>query len=154
MLFLLFQLGKDHYALEASQVVEVLPLVDTKQVPQAPASVAGIFNYRGMPVPVIDLSELTLNRPSERRLSTRIILVNYVDETGAKHLLGLIVEKATETLQREPAAFTSSGITNEGAAYLGPVTVHPRGLIQWIEIDKLLPASVRDMLFREPVEST
>jgi len=153
MLFLLFQLGKDCYALEASQVVEVLPLLGVKQIPQSPCGVAGIFNYRGVPVPVVDLGDLALGRPSERRLSTRIILVNYVGKHGARHLLGLIAEKATETFRREPGDFVASGVTNDGAAYLGPVTVDARGLVQWIEVKKLLPASVQDSLFQLPVES-
>jgi len=50
MLFLLFQLGQDRYALEASRVIEVLPLVSLKRIPQAPRGVAGLFNYRGRPV--------------------------------------------------------------------------------------------------------
>ena len=36
MLFLLFQLGNDRYALDASRVVEVLPLVELKHLPLAP----------------------------------------------------------------------------------------------------------------------
>ncbi len=36
MLFLLFQLGKDRYVLEAARVIEVLPLMDLKQIPEAP----------------------------------------------------------------------------------------------------------------------
>ena len=44
MLFLLFQLGKERYALPASRVVEVVPLLELKQLPQAPKGVAGIFN--------------------------------------------------------------------------------------------------------------
>lgn len=152
MLFLLFQLGKDCYALDAGQVVEVLPLVDLKRLPHAPPGVAGIFNCRGMPVPVIDLNDFTLGQPARKRLSTRIILVNYTGEEGAKHLLGLIAERATETLQRKPEDFTASGITSNAAPYLGPVTVDTRGLIQWIEVSRLLPTSVRDLLFRESVE--
>jgi len=35
MLFLLFQLAKDRYALDAGQVAEVLPWVGIKQIPQA-----------------------------------------------------------------------------------------------------------------------
>ena len=37
-------------------IAEVLPLVDITAIPQAPAGVAGLFNYRGTPVPV-DRSE-------------------------------------------------------------------------------------------------
>lgn len=152
MLFLLFQLGKDRYALDCSQVAEVLPLLGVKQIPLAPAAVAGVFDYRGAPVPVIDLTQLTLNRQAERRLSTRIVVVHYPDENGVRRLLGLIAEKATETLRREPADFAASGISNEAAPYMGPVTRDARGLVQWIEVNRLLPASVRELLFRQPME--
>ena len=37
MLFILFQLGQDCYALDAAQVAEVLPLVLVKKIPRAPA---------------------------------------------------------------------------------------------------------------------
>lgn len=154
MLFLLFQLGQDGYALDANQVVEVLPLVAIKELPQPPPGVVGMFNCHGTPVPVVDLSLLSLGRPSERRLSTRIVLVNHTGVDGAKHLLGLIAEKATETLRRDPGDFVASGVTSGRAAYLGPVVVEKRGLIQWIEVNKLLPAETQEALFRQPVEAT
>ncbi len=152
MLFLQFQLGKDRYALDSSQVVEVLPLLGIKQIPQAPAGIAGAFNYRGQPVPAVDLSELALGRPARRHMSTRIIIVRYPDGNGTLHLLGLIAEKATETVHRDPADFTDSGVNNGEAPYLGPVAAAPNGLVQWIEVAKLLPASVRDVLFKQPLE--
>jgi chemotaxis-related protein WspB len=68
MLFLLFQLGKERYALQASRVVEVVPLLELKQLPQAPKGVAGIINYRGRPVPVVDLCALTLGPAGRRAL--------------------------------------------------------------------------------------
>lgn len=154
MLFILFQLGRDHYALDAAQVAEVLPLVQVKKIPHAPVGVAGVFTYRGAPVPVLDLSELALGRPAHSRLSTRVLLVNYPDATGKRRLLGLIAEKATETLRREPADFVASGVKSDGAPYLGPVASDARGLIQWIEVDKLLPASVREVLFKQVAEET
>src|SRR5919201_580300 len=105
MLFLLFQLDENRYALDAGQVAEVLPLVDIKQIPQAPRAVAGIFNYRGGPLAGVELTQLTVARPAQKRLSTRIVLVHYLDDNGEKRLLGLIAEKVTETLRREPADF-------------------------------------------------
>ena len=100
MLFLIFELGKDRYALDVRQIAEVLPLVAVKQIPRAPKAMNGLFDYRGAPVPVIDLSQLTLGRPATRRLSTRIVLVHYPDKTGRTHLLGLVAEKATEIMHR------------------------------------------------------
>jgi len=152
MLFLLFHLGKDTYALEATQVREVIPLVDLKKVPLSPRGVAGVFNYHGTPVPVIDLCELMMNHPAQKRLSTRIILIDYANAKGPTHLLGLITEKATETMQREPVDFIAPGFNNPNALYLGPVTTDARGFIQWIKIDQLLPESIRDLLFNDPVE--
>src|SRR5689334_16624749 len=98
MLFLLFQLGNDRYVLEAARVVEVAPLLSLKRLPQAPTGVAGIFNYRGRPVPAVDLCEVATGRPAAERLSTRIIIVNYRAEDQTEHLLGLIAENATEML--------------------------------------------------------
>ena len=146
MLFLLFQIGKDRYGLAANQVVEIVPLVQMKKIPRAPAGVAGIINYHGVPVPVIDLTEITSNQPSSRRFSTRTILVRYpADQEGAR-LLGLMAEKATQTLQLDPAAFVNPGITGKETPYLGPVIQDDKGFIQWIETKTLLPDSLRDLL--------
>src|SRR6266446_2034582 len=100
MLFVLFKLGNDRYALDAGRVVEIVPLVSLKQVPKAPKGLAGIFNYRGRPVPAVDLCDLALDRPASQRLSTRIIIVNCQTPDGASHLLGLIAEQATQTLRK------------------------------------------------------
>jgi chemotaxis-related protein WspB len=149
MLFLLFQLDQDRYALDASTVAEVLPLVSLMPIPQAPPAVAGIFNYRGAPVPAIDLSQLMLGRPARPRLHTRIVLVNYPDDRGTSHLLGLIAERAMETSRRDPSDFVASGVT---VPYRGSVATDTRGLTQWIEVKQLLPAAVRDLLFQQPAE--
>src|SRR6266536_1606807 len=110
MLFLLFQLGNDRYVLEASRVVEVVPMLALKQLPHAPRAVAGIFNYRGQSVPAVDLCALTLGQPASERLSTRIIIVNLPDAGGTFHLVGLVAEHATEMLRKEPSDFVESGV--------------------------------------------
>lgn len=147
MLYLLFQLGTERYALEAARIVEVVPLVEIRPLPQAPRGVAGLFNYRGRPVPALDLSELALGRPASRRLSTRIVLLNYADKGGASHLLGLVAEQATEMLRREPAEFIDTGLKLPSAPYLGPVLMDSSGPIQRIEAQRLLSEPVRQLVF-------
>jgi chemotaxis-related protein WspB len=149
VLFLLFQLGSDRYALEANEVVEVLPLVETKRIPRAPTGVAGAFDLRGSPVPVIDLSQMALDRPAQKRLSTRIILVRHPDGAGRQRLLGVIAEKVTETVSRERTDFVSPGVTSATARYLGPVASDERGLIQWVLVNELLTPALREVLFSE-----
>jgi chemotaxis-related protein WspB len=150
MLFLVFHLGQDRYMLDVRQIAEVLPLLGITQIPQAPLGVAGIFNYRGTLVPAIDLSQVMLGRPARRRLHTRIVLVQYADDSGATHLLGLIVEKVTETLQRQSTDFIVSGIT---VPHLGSVATDRHGSAHRIEVNQLLPASVREHLFQQPMHS-
>jgi chemotaxis-related protein WspB len=149
MLFLLFHVGPDRFALEASHVVEVVPLLNLKRIPQAPKWVAGLFNYRGQPVPAVDLSELTLNQPAEERLSTRIIIVRYPDGAGNHHLLGLIAERATDILRKDRADFKDPNVRINTAPYLGPVIMDGQSSVQWIHEQRLLPERMRDQLFSE-----
>jgi chemotaxis-related protein WspB len=151
MLFLVFNLDKDRYLLDVRQVTEVLPLIDIMAIPQAPPFVAGIFNYHGALVPAIDLSQVMLGRPAQRRLHTRIVLVQYADDNGATHLLGLIAEKVTETLEREASDFSASGVS---IPHLGAVSADREGLTQRIEVNQLLPASVRELLFQQRAQSS
>jgi len=154
MLFLLFHMGKDRYALEASRVVEVLPLLELKQLPQAPSGFAGLFNYRGRPVPALDLCQLTSTQPAAERLSTRIIVINFPDGRGGHRLLGLIAERATEMLRRNPRDFVDPGFKSREAPYLGPVLLDPKGAIQCLHEQHLLSEHVRDLLFTEPAQLT
>lgn len=148
MTFLLFQIGAERYALDVRRIAEVLPLVTLKEIPKAPSGVAGVFDYRGTPVPVVDLTEMTLGRRAQQRLSTRIVLVRYPVAGQGERLLGLIAERATDTMRREAADFVDPGIASEGARYLGPVCSDARGFIQRIEVEQLLSETVRELLFR------
>jgi chemotaxis-related protein WspB len=153
MLFLLMQLDGDRYALDIRQVAKVLPLVDMRPLPHAPASVAGILNYGGAPVPVVDLSQLLLNRAAHRRLNTRIVLVHYPGRDDSNHLLGLVAERAMEAVRREPTEFRASGITTDHPSQVGPVALDGAGAIHRIDLTRLLPEKLRDSLFQEPAES-
>lgn len=150
MLFLLFHLGQDRYVLDVRQVIEVLPLLGIMAMPQAPIEVAGLCNHRGTLVPVIDLSQVMLGRPAQRRLHTRIVLAKYSDDSDVTRSLGLIVEKVTETLQREATDFNSSGVS---LPHLGRVALDRDGLTQRIEVNQLLPKSVRELLFQSQMQS-
>ena len=154
MLFVLFQLGNDRYALEASRVVELVPLLALKKFPHAAKGVAGMFVYRGQPVPAVDLCELMFGRPARDRLSTRIIVVNYGDTGGRHQLLGLIAERATATMRCDPKAFKESGVNLAATPYLGPVLMDEKGVIQLLHTQKLLAEKVRELLFAPAAEAS
>lgn len=154
MLFLLFQLGADRYALDAARVEAVLPLLELKKIPHAPRGVAGIFNYRGSPVPAVDLSDLLLGQPAAERLTTRILLVYHEDAAGKKQLLGLIAEHATQVVRKEAADLKTPGLRLGAPPFLGPVLLDGCGMVQLVRTDRLLTNDVRDRLFAETLEST
>ena len=145
-LFLLFRLNEERYALDATRIVEVLPLRSVKAIPHAPHGVRGVFSYRATPVPIIDLSELIVGRPAERRLTTRIVLIRADTRQG---LLGLITERVTETMQLDPAQFISCGVDRRVAPFLGGVVHQGPGFIQLILTDELMSGAVRDALHEQ-----
>ena len=151
MLFLLFQLGNDRYALEANRVVEIVPLLSLKAIPQAPKGVAGMLVYRGRAIPALDLCDLTFGRPARERMSTRIIIVNCSEAPGHPQWLGLIAERATEMMQRDVQDFVEAGV-KPTAPFLGPVLVDERGVIQLLHAQKLLAENVRELLFAGELE--
>ncbi len=126
MLYLIFRAGGERFALGATSVIEVVPLVRLRPVPHAPFGVAGVFNYRGTVIPVIDLSRLIADTPCRPLYSTRIVVVRLeLEENGknrgpekSERRIGLITEQTTETMALEDAMFEDPGLHIEQAPYL------------------------------------
>jgi chemotaxis-related protein WspB len=148
VLFLVFHLDQDRYAIDAAQVVSVLPRVRAKAVPQAPEAVAGVFDYRGELVPLIDLCRLALGRAARPLLSTRVMVVRYPDSEGRPRKLGLLAEQVLETVRLEQADFAPAGVDPAQGPYLGPVARDAQGLLQRVHVEHLLPEAVRALLFQ------
>lgn len=153
MVYLLFQIGNDRYALEAAKIATVEPLVRLKRIPQSAPGIAGVCNYHNEAVPVVDLSEMALGQPVESNLSTRLVLVRYACPDGQERLLGLLAEKATETARYEEDDFQDPGAVAEGAPYLGPVVHGARGMVQRVDIARLLTPDVRNSLWQQALEA-
>ena len=151
MLFVLFQTGNDRFALAARRVVEIVPFLELTPLPQAPKGVAGLFNYRGRPVPAIDLCELTRGVPAAERLSTRIVIVHHPDASGGLCLLGLIAEHVTQIARFEQNEFVDTGMRIPAAPYLGPVLMDSLGPVQYLYEQRLLSEPVQSLLFSRSV---
>lgn len=146
MLMLLFYVGPDRYALGCSQVVEVIPLVELRKLYHAPEYMAGLFNYRGSIVPVLDLCHLIQGNCSRHCLSTRIILVNYQQTNQNSRLIGLMAERVTDTVDILESQFKDEGIHLENAAYLGKILMDEKGTIQELRLESLLSEQAQAFL--------
>ena len=146
MLFLLFQIGEARYALDTAAILEIVPGVTLRPVPRAPAGVAGLLDYHVAPVPVLDLSAMATGEPAARRFSTRLILVRvdgFTDEAGQPRIVGLLAERATSIMEKQPADFTRSGLNIAGAPFLDSVTADKEGFIHHVRVESLLGEAIR-----------
>jgi len=141
MLMLLFYVENDLYALDTSQVIEIVPKIILRSVRNVPEYFAGLFSYRGTIVPVIDLSYLIQGKPSRSYLSTRIIMVNYRGNDNNKRFLGLMAERVTETLKKPDSELVETGNRIEEASYLGEIIIDDGRMIQQIRLEHLLSDS-------------
>jgi chemotaxis-related protein WspB len=137
MLMLLFYAGSDLYAIESTHIVEVIPRVALRKIQHVPDHVAGLFNYRGKILPVIDLCYLIQGNPSHSYLSTRIIIVSHPKADGELQYLGLMAERVTETLDRSSSDVMDSSLHVNEAPYLAGTIIDDKRIIQCIHLDRL-----------------
>jgi chemotaxis-related protein WspB len=149
VLFLLVKTGSDTYALDVKEIAHVLALVHVAPLANSPPGLAGVFNYRGTLVPVVDLAALRARQSAGAPFSRRVILVNYPHESTTR-LVGLVVEQATDVMRRPATDFVQSGIGSTGTAR-GCVVDKRYGVVQWIDAPALLTRDVRDGLFADAV---
>jgi chemotaxis-related protein WspB len=139
MLMLLFYIGSNVHAIESSYVVEVIPRVTYREVYHVPNYVAGLFNYRGAIVPVIDLCQLIRGTSSQSYLSTRVFIVSYpAQESDKLKYVGLMAERVIKTVKKSAGEFLASGIQTSEAPYLGKMIMDESGMIQHINLEHLL----------------
>lgn len=149
MLLLLFEIGDGRYAMSTERIVEVVPLVNTKRISRAPVYISGLMNYRGNPVPVIDLCALTIGEKAQRRISTRIIIVRYPHKENRDRLLGLIASDITETFKSSLKTPPASGVLMDKGLYLDRTANDTQGIVQWFDLKRIVPEQEVSVLFEE-----
>ncbi len=133
MLILVFYIDNQRYAIETKSITEIVPLIQLTKLHQVPEYVAGMFNYRGAIVPVIDLSMMIQGTVSPDYFSTRIIIINFNNDK----FLGLMATKVTDTMNIELNQLILPPITGEKISYLGEVINDQQGMIQYLNLPNL-----------------
>jgi len=94
-----FEVMKRQYALDVSQVKEIVRFQEITPLPMAPELIEGVVDLRGVVVPVIDLARLLHGSRTEVSSQARIVILDF---DGM--VLGLCVEAATDVLSLHPSA--------------------------------------------------
>lgn len=147
MLLLTFRAAGDSYAVAARDIVEIVPSIELRPIPHAPAYLLGMFHYRGAVVPVVDLSVLMGAAPCRPSLDTRIVIVEMPGNGRPKWVVGLLAEHVNDLQKISDDEKVSEGMPLPDAPYLGPIYRLGDILVQKLEIGALLPESLRESLF-------
>jgi chemotaxis-related protein WspB len=169
MLLLTFTAGPNRYAIDVAQIVELVPRVELRPIPHAPAFLVGLLGYRGNVVPVIDLCLLLDVAPCRDCLSSRIILVRDArddknqstpyrgeasDEISASrphqrqtsNLLGLVGEHVSDLTYAQPEQVMPVLVSLSKVPYLGAVVQTDHGIVQLIAVERVRDATLRSTL--------
>ena len=144
MLVLMCRAGEHRFALDASVVAEVVPYVTLRTIPNSPDWLAGVFAYRGRVLSVIDLVQTTAGTPSEQRWSSRIVIVNWPDDSG--RMLGVLVEQVTTTQLNESNRLRQNAESSDHVPENGAVRLDDAGMFHVLDIKGLLNAERQAVL--------
>lgn len=98
--YLSFTICGDHYAVNVAKVLEVLQEEDITPVPNAPANIKGIINFRGDVVPVFE-TRVRFNLPARSNEEAYNIIVLDVSEGTDMFRLGALVDKVKDVIAIE-----------------------------------------------------
>ncbi|MBK1877474.1 chemotaxis protein CheW [Pelagicoccus mobilis] len=96
--FITFRLGDELFAINVSQVREVLELSEITKVPTAPDFMKGVVNVRGTAIPVVDLRQ-KFGLPSVENTVNSRILVLELELDGEECILGGIADSVHEVIE-------------------------------------------------------
>lgn len=145
---LLFRIADEPWAIAATEVKDLIPLVTLQPYKGAysPAEgaladnlaatkhIAGLLNYHGEYLPVIDVAQSVAQQPAPIALSTRIAIVEAPVEPGLNgnswsKKLGLILDQADQT------AYLSEAVDLPvNSPYLRATLKGPEGIVQQLAI--------------------
>lgn len=84
---LIFECSDSKFAIDVEKMIEIIEMVEIRPMPNSPAFLKGVINYRGKVVPICDLNFLFEGKNQKVTLNTPIIMV----EIEGK-LMGFMVE--------------------------------------------------------------
>lgn len=99
--YLTFKLGDEVFALDVSQVREVLDVTAITKVPRAPDFMRGVINVRGSVVPVVDMRLKFGMTKTENTVDTRVVVMD-LSMDGETTILGALADSVHEVIDLDP----------------------------------------------------
>lgn len=144
---LTFLLGQEYFAVHVTKVLEVLEKQNITKVPQTPAHILGIINFRGEILPVIDTRQ-KFNLPVLEEYDKHFVIV-FDLSTDSRNLIVAgtadAVKDVIEILPSDIKPVPEMGIGYD-ARYISGVVRQNNDFIMLLDIDKVFALSDAEMV--------
>ena len=145
-----FKLDGQKYAVDILKVQEINNMKEITSIPNAPAYLEGVINLRGKVIPVLNLR---MKFGFEENANSELRKIVIMDVRGV--IMGLIVDAVSDVLRIsrdvvEPSPPVSSNVSSE---FISGIAKLPEGLVILLDMDRLLDAEERKIVFGEALVS-
>jgi purine-binding chemotaxis protein CheW len=139
-LYVLFQVARSHYVLDAADVLLMESFTGATEVPGSPPHVVGIIQLRGRVVPVIDLRTRFGIEPQAPSLDSRVVVVKQQERAVA-----LLADRAREVLRLDPTRFREAPEVgaDSGQGFVKSVAHAGERLLMLLDVPKVIGEDVR-----------
>jgi purine-binding chemotaxis protein CheW len=147
-----FKLSEEVFAINVSQVLNILEMSHITRIPKAPEYLKGVINLRGTVLPVVDL-RIKFGLPEkEANVDTSIIVLS-IDLNSEPVLVGILVDAVREVLELKSSeiAPTPSIGTKYNSGFIKGMWRMDEKFIMILDIDKVF--STEEIIdFKEQLE--
>lgn len=141
MLCVLFRVKNSRFALEANYVVEVTHRVNIVDSAEANSHFEGLICYRGELIPLLDFCLFYSGIAAEEAISSRIIVLESLDERK----VGLLAEGVVEIARINRGYFVENPLDRKHYAYITGLWHTPTGVLKNVDVPLLF-----DMCYQAP----
>ncbi len=132
MLWIEYQVNGSRFAIEAKRVEAVLPGRSLASDPAAPPYWGGWMRFRNRTCPVLDLGGWWHGRRTALGPRVRILVMALPAEAGPDRWAGLLVERVSGVIRRNPEDFVSLTVSRASLPVFSRVALDEHGLLSWI----------------------
>lgn len=131
--FIVFMLEDKQFALPLAPVERVVRAVEVTILPEVPAIVCGIINYKGTVLPVIDIRARFHLPETEIRVDHQFIIAR-----AARGPIALLADTVTGNIEKSSADIVPPSSLFDGVEFLKGVLRMDDGVMLIPDIDKIL----------------
>ncbi len=145
--YLTFKLSDEVFALEVTQVREVLDFTTITRIPRTPEFMRGVINLRGSVIPVLDLRVAFGMSVTEKTVNTCIIVVEVALE-GETLVIGALADSVEEVVELEPDQIQPAPRigTTVNTDFLRGMGKRESGFVMILDIDRVFSTGELDLL--------